>query len=227
MKKLIKYFTIYEWIIYILSVTTIIIFFIIFKNNNYLNLIGSLIGVSSLIFIAKANPIGQLLTIIFSLFYGFVSLSFKYYGEMITYVFMTMPIAIIALISWIRNPYNGRKNEVKIQSLTKKEYIFMMIITLIVTIIFYFILKALKTSNLIFSTISITTSFIACYLSLRRCRFYALGYALNDIILIILWTLANFENKTYISLIICFVTFFINDIYGFINWTKLYNKQKK
>lgn len=225
MKKIINYFSLKEWIIYLSSVFTIIICFIIFKNNNYLNLIGTLIGVTSLIFIAKANPIGQILTIIFSIFYGLVSLKYNYYGEMITYMFMTLPIAVFTLIIWLKNPYNGQKNEVKLISLKKREYIFMFILTLIITLIFYFILKSLNTSNLLISTISISTSFIACYLSFRRTRFYALGYACNDIVLIILWILASIDDITYTSLVICFITFLINDIYGFINWTKLYKKQ--
>lgn len=225
MKKIINYFSLKEWIIYLSSVFTIIICFIIFKNNNYLNLIGTLIGVTSLIFIAKANPIGQILTIIFSIFYGLVSLKYNYYGEMITYMFMTLPIAVFTLIIWLKNPYNGQKNEVKLISLKKREYIFMFILTLIITLIFYFILKSLNTSNLLISTISVSTSFIACYLSFRRTRFYALGYACNDIVLIILWILASIDDITYTSLVICFITFLINDIYGFINWTKLYKKQ--
>ncbi len=225
MKKIINYFTLKEWIIYLSSVFTIIICFIIFKNDNYLNLIGTLIGVTSLIFIAKANPIGQILTIIFSIFYGLVSLKYNYYGEMITYMFMTLPIAVFTLIIWLKNPYNGKKNEVKLISLKKQEYIFMFILTLIITFIFYFILKSLNTNNLLISTISVSTSFIACYLSFRRNRFYALGYACNDIVLIILWILASIEDITYTSLVICFITFLINDIYGFINWTKLYKKQ--
>ncbi len=42
--------------------------------------------------------------IIFSLLYGIISYTFSYYGEMITYLGMTMPMAVFALISWLRNP---------------------------------------------------------------------------------------------------------------------------
>lgn len=99
------------------------------------------------------------------------------------------------------------------------------IVGIIVTIIFYFILKALNTSNLIVSTISVFTSFIAVGFTLFRSRFYALGYALNDIVLIILWSLACVENISYLPMVICFVTFFIFDVYGFINWTKMLKNQ--
>lgn len=37
--------------------------------------------------------------ILFSLLYGIISFTFSYYGEMLTYVGMTMPMAVFALIS--------------------------------------------------------------------------------------------------------------------------------
>ena len=87
------------------------------------------------------------------------------------------------------------------------------------------ILKILNTSNLIISTLSVFTSFIAVGFTLFRSRFYALGYALNDIVLIILWSLACVENISYLPIVICFVTFFIFDVYGFVNWTKMLKNQ--
>ena len=42
-----------ELLLWILSILIIIISFFIFQNTNYLNLITSLIGVTSLIFLAK------------------------------------------------------------------------------------------------------------------------------------------------------------------------------
>ena len=62
--------------------------------------------------------------IIFSLFYGFISYTYSYYGEMITYLGMTAPMSIFAFISWIKNPYNGDRSEVKINCIQKKEVIF-------------------------------------------------------------------------------------------------------
>lgn len=107
MKKLLNYFSKTEIILWSVSTLLIIISFFIFDRENYLTLLASLIGVTSLIFNAKGNPVGQLLMVIFSILYGIISYSFSYYGEMITYLGMTMPMAVFALISWLRNPYNG------------------------------------------------------------------------------------------------------------------------
>lgn len=224
-KSYLTYFSKWEIILWLSSVILIIFSFIIFDRENFMTLTASLIGVTSLIFNAKGNPVGQFLMIIFSLLYGIISFSFNYYGEMITYLGMTMPMAIFALISWLRNPYNGNKSEVKVNSLNKRETVFMSVLTAVVTLIFFFILKYFNTANLLPSTISVTTSFIAVYLTFRRSPYFALAYAGNDIVLIILWTLASVENAKYISVVVCFAAFLINDIYGFVNWQKMKKRQ--
>lgn len=212
-----------ELILWISSILIIILSFILFKNTNYLNLITSLIGVTSLIFLAKGDALGQILMIIFSLVYGYISIVFKYYGEAITYIGMTLPISILSLYIWLKNPFS--KHEVKVEDVKIKKIIILLLISIVVTLIFYFILKALNTKNLIVSTLSITTSFIAASLQALRSRYYAVAYALNDIVLIILWSMATNEDLSYLSLVICFIIFLINDIYGFINWTRIKNKQ--
>ncbi|MBP1545454.1 MAG: nicotinamide mononucleotide transporter [Oscillospiraceae bacterium] len=225
MKKITGYFSMGEIILWCSSVLLILISFLIFDGKGFLTLSASLIGVTSLIFCAKGNPIGQLLMVAFSIIYGIISYSFAYYGEMITYLGMTMPMAVFSLISWLKNPYNGNKSEVAVNYISGKEVCFMVILTIAVTVIFYYILKAFDTANLFPSTISVTTSFIAVYLTFRRCPQFALAYAANDIILIILWSIASTENSRYISVVVCFAAFLVNDIYGYISWQRMAKRQ--
>mgnify|MGYP003297222695 CR=1 FL=1 len=226
-KRFINYFTKTEIILWCVSAVLIIVSFIIFDRESYLTLAASLIGVTSLIFNAKGNPFGQLLMVIFSILYGIISYSFAYYGEMITYLGMTGPMAIFALISWLRNPYKGKKSEVTVNRLKGKEIVFLTILTVIVTTVFYFILDYFDTANIIPSTVSVTTSFAAVYLTFRRSAYYAIAYAANDVVLIIMWILAAMHDISYISVIICFVVFLMNDLYGFISWKKMSERQSK
>ncbi len=225
-KRITGYFTKGEIALWSISVLVTVVSFIAFDRENYLTLAASLIGVTSLIFNAKGNPLGQLLMVIFSILYGIISYSFAYYGEMITYLGMTGPMAAFALISWLKNPYKGKKSEVEVNHINNKEVVFMLLLTAFVTVLFYFILRYFNTANLFFSTLSVTTSFIAVYLTFRRSAYFAVAYAANDIILIILWIMAAFSDISYISVIICFVIFLVNDIYGFINWKRMSKRQK-
>lgn len=207
------------------SVVVIIISFLIFDRVNTMTLTASLIGVTSLIFNAKGNPIGQALMIIFSLLYGIISYHFSYYGEMVTYLGMTAPMALFALISWLRNPYQGNKAEVAVNRLGATEWLLMLILSGVVTIVFHFILDHFDTANILPSTLSVTTSFIAVYLTFRRSPYFALAYAANDIVLILLWSLASIHDIGYFSVMICFLMFLVNDIYGFVSWRKMERRQ--
>ena len=225
MKKLINYFTKAEIILWCSSVVMIFLSFIISQDSGYLGFIASLIGVTALILCAKGTPLGQVFMIVFCCMYTFISYTFSYYGEMITYACMSLPMAAVSLISWLRHPFKGNKAEVKVNRLKGKEYIGMLVLTVVVTIVFYYILRAFNTANLIPSTFSVTTSFAAAYLTYRRSPYYALWYVANDIVLIVLWTLAAMKDISYVSVIICFVTFLANDIYGFISWRKMEKRQ--
>lgn len=224
-KSSIAYFTKGEIALWCCSILLILVSFFLFDRENHLTLAASLIGATALIYVAKGNPIGQLLMVVFSIVYGIISYTFSYYGEMMTYLGMTAPMAVFALISWLKNPYNGNKSEVEVNRLTVSEILFMLALTALVTMVFYFILKAFHTANLIPSTISVTTSFIAVYLTFRRSAWYALAYAANDVVLILLWLLAAQADSSYLSVAICFMMFLVNDLYGFISWRKMQTRQ--
>lgn len=225
LKSLVNYFSGKEAVLWSMSVITVIASFCFFDRENYCTLLASLIGVTALIFNARGNPVGQFLMMIFSLLYGVISYSFKYYGEMLTYLGMTLPMSIFSFVSWMKNPYNGNRAEVKVNHMGKGEHFFMWGATIVVTFGFYFILNGLGTANIVPSTISVSTSFLAVYLSFRRSPHFALAYAANDIILIVLWILASVADKRYISVVVCFAAFFVNDIYGFVSWRKMEKKQ--
>jgi len=225
MKKLLNYFTKAELSLWGVSMALILASFLTFDRTNYMTLTASMVGATSLIFNAKGNPIGQALMILFSLLYGIISYTFSYLAEMITYLGMTAPMALFALITWLRNPFGGNHAEVTVNRLKPFEGFLMLLLTALVTFGFYFILDSFDTANIIPSTLSVTTSFIAVYLTFRRSPYFALAYAANDIVLIILWTLAAVEDITYISVLICFIMFLVNDLYGFANWKRMEKRQ--
>lgn len=223
MKKLLKGFSKREILLWISSVMMIAISFFAFSQDNIINLFASIIGVSAVFINAKGNPIGQVLMIIFSLLYGIISCRCAYYGEMITYLFMTAPMAAVALVSWVNNPYSD--GGVEVNTVSPLEVVFMFALGGIVTFAFYFILKYFETANLIVSTFSILTSFIGAYLSFRRSAFFSLAYIFNDIVLIILWGMASVGNTAYISVTVCFFMFFVHDVYGFVSWREMEIRQ--
>ena len=214
-----------EWCLWIISLSVVAVSNILAGKADPVTLSATLIGVTALIFVAKGDVWGQILTVVFSVLYAITSYSFRYYGEMITYLGMTAPIAVFSIVTWLKNPSAEEKNTVRISSLTKKNTVIMILLCTAVTIFFGYILKILHTPNLIISVISIITSFLASYLMMCRISYYAIAYAANDVVLIILWILASLDNIAYLPMIACFLMFLANDIYGFISWKKREHRQ--
>lgn len=223
--RLFLYFTKFEIGLWLSSVVVIATSFVLFQSKNYLTLTASLIGATFLILNAKGNVWGQVLTVMFSVLYGVISYASAYYGEMITYLGMTAPIAGAAIVSWVKNPAKNGKNQVKVNQLAQKEYAFLLGLSIAVTVIFYFILAAFDTAVLWLSTVSVFTSFVGAYLTMRRSEYFAIGYAANDVVLIVLWLIAASKDSSYFSMVICFLVFLINDIYGFFSWLEMKKSQ--
>lgn len=220
-----RYFSGFEIALWTASAGLIVLSFCIFDRHNYGTLAASLIGVTSILLNAKGHPAGQALMILFSLFYGWISYAAAYYGEMVTYLGMTMPMAALSLVSWLRHPYKGNAAEVAVNRLKKHEIPGMLLLATAVTVLFYFVLRFFHTANLLPSTLSVTTSFLAVYLTFRRSPYFSLAYACNDVVLLVLWTLASLENIRYLSVLVCFAAFLVNDLYAFVSWKKMEKRQ--
>lgn len=210
------------WLFSLIGVT---VSFLAVQSTDWWTLATSLIGVTALIFAAKGDPFGLIIMIGFSLIYSFVSFSFGYYGESLIYLCMQLPVSIASLITWLKNPYKKGAAEVKVGKLTPKYALIIAISAVCVTTAFFFILREFNTTNLIPSTISVATSFIALFLMALRVPLYSVAFMLNDIVLIVLWSLACVSSVSYIPMVVCFSVFLLNDLYGFINWSKRKKRQ--
>ena len=219
------YFTRLELAIWLGFAALIIVAFLLFDRKNPLSLAASLVGISSLIFNAKGNPLGQALILVFSLLYAIISYEARYFGEMITYMCMSAPMALIALIGWIRNPYEKGKSEVRVNQISIREIGFAVFLSAVVTVIIYFVLRKLGTATLTVSTVSVATSFVAAYFTARRSALFALFYAANDLVLILLWSIAIKEGPSAVCVVICFVAFLVIDTYTFVSWNKMHKRQ--
>ncbi len=215
----------FEWGLWLTSVIVVAGTYIGFQAGDALSLIASLIGVTALIFVAKGHVLGQVLTIVFAVFYGVISWAFRYYGEVITYLCMSAPMAAVALVTWLRNPYKDSA-EVTVNRLNARQWAVMLLATAVVTAAFYFILRELGNAALAVSTLSITTSFLASYLTAMRSPYYALAYAANDLVLIVLWVIAALADISSVPMVACFVMFFANDLYGFVSWKRMEKRQQ-
>lgn len=217
---LFKNWSVFEIIFLCVSLLGITLCFIFEVDKNVLSFITSLIGVISVLLVAKGLVIAPFINIFYNILYSIVAITQKYYGEAIIYIALMIPISLFSIISWLRNKNKSNDAVVEQNNIHGKEYFYLFFATIISTVAFYFLLKALNTNELIISTLSLVTSAVASYLMLRRCKYYALGFVANDVILIIMWSIVvKNSGLGYLPTLISFAIFLINDVYGFVRWS--------
>lgn len=228
MKKILKNWNWFEIIFLIVSYIALTLCFVLGTEKHTFSFIVSLVGVSSVMLVAKGLTIAPIVSIIYNILYATLSVTQKYYGETIIYTVIMIPLSIISLVSWVKNKNGGKGEQVQVNKISKKEYLILSLVIVALTIGFYFLLKALHTNELIVSTISLVAPVISAYLMLRRSSYYAICFIVSNAVLIVLWGLSiKTAGAGFLPTICSFVIFTVLDIYGLIHWKQEGKRQNK
>lgn len=206
----------------------IIVFIVgVISKSDILTTSCSIIDILAMLLIAKGKNIGQILGVLITILYSIVSFKNRFYGEVIIYIFMMLPMYLIGIVSWIKHK-NNETDSVEINNIYKSEWLIVSIVAVIVFTGVYFLLKAFNTNELLVSTFSVLASLFGIYLQIRRSRYAFIFYIINDIILSILWGIPIINGDySLLPIFLDPVFIFFNDMYGFYNWTRLEKKQKE
>ena len=225
-KKLFKDWTIFEICLLVLSPIIVLTVGIVF-HSDALTIITSIVGIFCALLLAKGFVLGQFFGIAIVVLYSIVSFKNAFYGEMIIYIVIMLPIYIWSIIGWIKHK-NEKTESVEVNSIKWKEWLIVSLCAVAIFFGFYFLLKALNTSELIISTFSVVDNVFAVYLLARRSKYGFVSYIVNDLILIVLWGIPIIQgNLLVLAMLINPIVNLVNDSYGVINWTKLQRKQKE
>lgn len=219
MKSYLKSWNKFEITLLLLSII-LIIGLGIYLDCGLLATIVPFIGFFSALNQAKGHVIGQIVGILLAILYSIMSYNNKYYGEVIIYLLVILPLYISGTYTWLKNR-NMKSEKVKQNTLKKKEWNILLIVNLILFIGLYFLLKYFNTNNLLVSTISMNINLTATYLLVRRSRYSFLFYLINAFILLILWGLPVLDgNIILLPMAFDAILLLINNIYGLHSWSK-------
>lgn len=102
MQNPIRTFTRNEWILWIASLALVLISNLTSPDPDLITLAAALIGVTSLVLAAKGSVWAQILMVVFSILYGILSFRFRYWGEMLTYLGMSLPMSVWSAVTWFK-----------------------------------------------------------------------------------------------------------------------------
>lgn len=223
--KLFKDWTNFEKVLLFGSIIIVVLVGILFKSD-LLTISCSIVGIITALLLAKGKNLGQVFGLLITILYSIVSFKNKYYGEVLIYSLLMLPMYIIGIITWI-NHKNEKTNSVEINSINKKEWVIVSIVFVGVFICIYYLLKAFNTNELVVSTISVLASLFAVYLQIRRSKYSFSFYMVNDVILMFLWGIPVVRGSYILFPMLLNPTInLINDAYGFYNWKKTEKIQK-
>ena len=219
MKKIFKDWTKFEILLLVISIISVGVTGIL-CNSSILTQLCSITGILCAITQAKGKVISQFIGLVIVVLYSILSFQNKFYGEVIIYIFIMLPLFISGIISWIKN-LNKETNTVNENTLHKKEWIILTIVSIVLFVILYYLLKYFNTNQLLVSTLSLVTSLFATYLVARRSKYGFLFYIGNDIILFILWGGQIIKGDfALIPILVNPIINFINDSYAWKSWNK-------
>ena len=220
-----KDWNIFEKLFLLLGTLSACILTFVFKGT-WIDLGYTLLYFWTALLLAKGKYACYIIGIISVFFYAYISYANSYFGEVIIALCCTLPLMIVGLINWLKHQDNT--NTVIIKEITKKEIIIVLLSQVLMFFGYYYLLKTFNTNNLLVSTFSIVASIIATYLTARRSEYGFIGFIINDMILITLWSIPVIQGNTnIIPVVICPILLFINDVYGVINWKRIKNEQMK
>jgi len=197
---------------------------IIFKSD-VLTTICSIVGIITALLLAKGKNLGQIFGLLIVALYSIVSFKNGYYGEVIIYLFIMLPMYVVGIVSWIRHQ-NKDTNTVEVNKIKLKEWIIVLFASIVCFTGIYFLLKVFNTNQLFISSLSVIDSLFAIYLGVRRSKYSFYFYVVNDLILILLWGIPVVTGTIIlIPMVFNPLINLINDLYGIYNWKKLENMQ--
>lgn len=209
--------------LFVASAIIVVILITIITENSWFACLCGILGLLTIFFQAKGKVIGQFIGILDSLCYGIFSYTFRFFGEFVVYTLILVPIYIYGVFSWL---FHQKDTHVTHNNLSKKEWIIISILAIVFCVLFYFVMSYAKCDALVINVLSMTSLTLANYLLARRNFMGFVFLIMNDLILILLWSLTVFQCHDVFVMLICAIIYLINDIFGVISWLKIKNQEK-
>ena len=149
-----KGYNLLDLLLILIGIITLTITSIIFHSQWYI-ILNTILGLLCVFTQAKGKIITQVIGIVWFCVYACIAYSQRYYGEVIVYIGIMLPMYVYGVIHWLKNRDHKEENTVLVRNnLSKKEWIISSLCFLLVSVLIYFILKVLNTSQLLISTLS-------------------------------------------------------------------------
>jgi nicotinamide mononucleotide transporter len=227
MNRIKEYFA--DWDLYeriwLIVFTCIIIVLSIYWKDSFTGILASLTGIWCVVLIAKGKIANYYFGIVNVVAYAYVAFGSQYYGEVMLNMIYFLPMQFVGIYLWRKRRVSNKKDDVKVIYMSNKQRIIWSFITIAGTILYGFFLKYLGGNLPFIDSSSTVMSVIAMILMVFVFVEQWVLWILVDIVSIIMWFTVMIKGGNDVAVLVMWVAFLVNAIYGLYNWIKLARKQ--
>ncbi|AWW34236.1 nicotinamide riboside transporter PnuC [Mannheimia varigena] len=206
----------------------------VYQPDTWLATIAAINGILCVVFVGKGKISNYFFGLISVSLYAYISYTFKLYGEMMLNLLVYVPVQFIGFYFWRKNMSSqntvnksGAK-EVIAKALTAKQWVIVVISTIVGTYLYIQLLKYLGSALAVLDGATVVISIVAQILMVLRYREQWALWIIVNIMTISLWAAMYFKNgETSLPLLVMYVMYLCNSIYGYYNWIKLHRNHRQ
>ncbi|AND39650.1 MULTISPECIES: nicotinamide riboside transporter PnuC [Cytobacillus] len=217
-------------IIWLITFTLVNIYLFFAWSDSLLGLISSISGMLCVVLVAKGKIANYYFGIVQTLTYAYIAYGYGLYGEAMLNALFYFPVQFIGIYLWRQHKTNRdvKGEDVKVNSLTTKGWLYTLVSIVVLTIGYGYFLRYLEGNFVWTDSATNVLSITAQILMLKRFAEQWLLWISVNVLSIILWASALIsQGGNDFSMLVMWTAFLFNSIYGYINWRKLYVKQNK
>lgn len=140
--------------------------------------------------------------------------------------FYYIPMNFIGFYLWSRHK-DEKSGEVEGKALTPKQIVILLAATAVIVIIYWKILTHLGGQLALIDAMSTVFSVIALIMQVARYAEQWLLWIIVNIVSVIMWILLIGKDSSAVTMVVMWIAYLFNSIYGYYNWKKLAAKNSK
>lgn len=220
-----KDWTIFEKI-WLAVFTFLVIGLSLYWQDTLMGVICSLTGIWCVVLVAKGRISNYWVGIVNVILYAIISYGYKYYGEVMLNVIYFLPMQFIGAYIWIKNKKPNSKDNVVIKALNNKYRLLWTVVSVLGVLSYGAFLKSIGGAMPYIDAMSTVLSVIAMLLMAFRFFEQWVLWVVVDVVTIVLWFVVMANGGNDVSILLMWIAYLVNAVYGLYNWIKMYNLQE-
>lgn len=197
----------------------------IYWKDSFMGIVSATTGVACVVCTGKGKLSAYLFGLVNCVLYAVISYNAKLYGETMLNALYYVPMQFVGFYVWSKNINNETKEVKKIhmKNTTRLIWLLIMIVT---TIAYGFILKALGDSMPFVDSFTTVSSIIAMIVSVKMYSEQWWIWIVVDVFSVYMWLVQFINGNDSIATLLMWVVYLLNAIVMCIKWEKEANKGK-